>query len=99
MATPKKEQVKKTEKKRIIIHNSPEPGGKEDVFVSINGKSYNIKREKEVEVPVAVLGVLDDAVMILYEKDDKGKLVEKTVKRFSYSIVEKTASAEAEKNK
>lgn len=53
--------------KTITIHNGEGAAGREDVFVGVNGYSYNIKRGKPVQVPVEVLEVLNNAVTTVYE--------------------------------
>ena len=48
----------KTEKVKIKLPLTREK--QDDVFVSVNGESYLIKRGKEVEVPVYIKEVLDN---------------------------------------
>lgn len=72
---------------RVIIHNQDGPCGAEDVFVSVNGKAWLIKREHEVDLPPEVLEVLENAEQAVYERDPDGAQREKRMKRFAYSIL------------
>lgn len=57
MATEKKEEAKKTVKIRIPRIKNDDS----DVFVSVNEKTYLIKRGEEVEVPESVAEVIRNA--------------------------------------
>lgn len=62
---------------------------KEAVQVSINGYAFNLPRDKEVEVPQAVLNVLNDAVVTYYEllnreQGEGMEMVEHQTQRFPY---------------
>lgn len=59
---------------KIIISSSAGPGGKDDVYVGADGRSYLIQRDVEVEVPPVVKAALDLAVMTEFETDSNGKL-------------------------
>ena len=73
-------------KYKLVIHEQDGVGGLDDVPVSINGYAYNIKRNHEVVVPETVISVLKDAVMTLFERDEKtGEIRERTIKRFAFS--------------
>ncbi len=84
--------AKKTRKEyKIIIHSQEGPGGNRSVTPAINGKIWNIPREKEEWVPEEVKATLDRGVQTKYEVVEKGKEAEvlsKKVKRFAYSILE-----------
>jgi hypothetical protein len=56
MATTAKPE--KTEKVKIKLPLTREK--QDDVFVSVNGESYLIKRGQEVEVPVYIKEILDN---------------------------------------
>ena len=75
------------DKVKIEIHESEADGGKDDVFVQINGYAYKIKRGVEVVVPVEVLHVLENASMTIYENAQGGGHGERKVKRFAYSVL------------
>ncbi len=81
------------EKVKIEIHESENDTGKDDVFVQINGYAYKIKRGVEVVVPVEVLNVLENATMTIYENAQGGGHGERSVKRFSYSVLGRIAKA------
>lgn len=71
---------------RILIHATETE--KEDVAVGINDYVYQIQRGKEVEVPVAVLNVLNDAVVKKFEPASDGKsMVERSFQRFNVQVL------------
>ena len=57
MAETKKETVKKEETVKIKLPRGRKEDG--DVFVSVNERTWLIKRGEEVEVPVCVAEVLE----------------------------------------
>ena len=59
---------------KIIISSGAGPGGKDDVYVGADGRSFLIQRDVEVEVPTVVKAALDLAVMTEFETDSNGKL-------------------------
>ena len=61
--TEKVVKTKKTVKIKIPLTRSSQ----DDVYVAINGRSYQIKRGVEVEVPLAVKEVLDHQEEMLSE--------------------------------
>lgn len=61
--TEKVVKTKKTVKIKIPLTRNE----KDDVYVAINGRSYQIKRGVEVEVPLAVKEVLDHQEEMLSE--------------------------------
>jgi len=75
------------DKAKIEINEGEGDGGKDDVFVQINGYAYKIKRGVEVLVPVEVLHVLENANMTVYENAQGGGHDARKVKRFSYSVL------------
>ena len=75
-------------KTRIIISSNTGPAGSDDVFVSVNGRDFLIKRDIEVEVPDEVLSVLKNAVITDYVTDADGRIVrERRVPRFPFQVV------------
>lgn len=81
---PKKKTAEE-KRVRILIHATETE--KEDVAVGINDYVYQIQRGKEVEVPVAVLNVLNDAVMTKSEPGPDGKsMVERSFPRFTVQV-------------
>ena len=75
------------DKVKIEIYEGEGDGGKDDVFVQINGYAYKIKRGVEVLIPVEVLNVLENANMTVYENKSGGGQDERKVKRFAYSVL------------
>ena len=73
----------------IMIHKQEGQEGKEDVFVSINGYAYRIKRGFWVAVPESVVKNLDTCnyTIITQEEDGQGGTIEtrSEVARFSYT--------------
>jgi hypothetical protein len=75
-------------KTRIIISSNTGPAGSDDVFVSVNGRDFLIKRDVEVDVPEEVLGVLKNAVVTDYVTDADGRITrERRVPRFPYQVL------------
>lgn len=89
-ATPKKRASRKPKSDRIKVrfHNQEGvPGGTDDIFVGVNGRGYQIQREKDVELPKSVLHVIDNAVITKTERDADGNEVNRDIQRFTYSKV------------
>jgi len=81
------ETLHKQPVKRIVIDSTETQ--KEDVHVAVNGHTYCIQRDKEVELPLAVIEVLDNAKTTVYKqvKRENGEgydLVPSEVRRFPY---------------
>lgn len=76
---------------RIIFHNQEGPGGSEDIFVSVNGRAYLIKREHEVSLPPEVMRVIENAEQSVFERGADNRLREKLIKRYSYTILRDAA--------
>jgi hypothetical protein len=88
----KTEEVVAQTRRSIIIHNQDGPGGNHAVFVAVNGVGYNIPREIEVSVPVAVIHALENATETRYfrEMDDGkefGPILSRQVRRFPFYLV------------
>ena len=79
--------VKKPKRKTVIFHNQDGDVGVQDIFVSVNGKAYQIKREVEVELPIEVIHVIDNAIITKFSRDEKGKEIVRDVKRYPYTAV------------
>lgn len=78
----------KDAKTRLMIPSQTGPGGSDDVFLSVNGRDYLIKRDAEVEVPPAVLEALKHAVITDYVTDADGRIVrERQVPRFPFQVL------------
>lgn len=73
---------------RIVIPSQPGRTGSDDVFVSVNGRDFLIRRDAEVEVPPMVVEALNNAVATEYLTDDAGRLVgDRQVPRFPYRVL------------
>lgn len=82
-----KRELAKQPKIKIRIPSSETE--KDDVFVCINGYTFQIKRDVEVEVPRSVAKVLEDARYTLYTQkkraDGEGnELIPQTVQRIPF---------------
>lgn len=78
----------KQAKTRLMIPSQTGPGGSDDVFLSVNGRDYLIKRDAEVEVPPSVLEALKHAVITDYVTDADGRIVrERQVPRFPFQVL------------
>lgn len=72
---------------RVIFHSQEGPGGNDDVFVSVNGKAYLIKREHEVDLPREVLHAVENARQTVFEPGSEGRVLPRRVSRFAYSVL------------
>jgi hypothetical protein len=73
---------------RIMIPSHSGPSGSDDVFVSVNGRDYLIKRDEPVDAPEAVIGALKNAVVTDYVTDAEGLIVrERQVPRFPFQVL------------
>lgn len=81
------DELKSQKKVKIMIPSSEQE--KADVSIGINGYVYQIKRDEIVEVPMAVIEVLNNAKMSTYvqrkrEDGEGNELVEMVVQRIPY---------------
>lgn len=69
-ATPRPARARKSaaDRVRIVVHQDGTPGAEKEIFVGVNGVGYRIKRGVEVEVPRAVVRVLEESVKTVYEQ-------------------------------
>ncbi|WP_031484421.1 hypothetical protein [Maridesulfovibrio frigidus] len=85
------ERQKAEEKVKIVIAEGEGSEGRDDVFVGVQGISYQIKRGVEVKVPKSVYKVLTDSASTVYEESGDGEDIEYTarpVPRFNIKVVE-----------
>ena len=68
-------------RKTITIFTGEGDAGREDVFVGVNGVSFQIKRGKPVEVPIEVVEVLKNAITTKYEN---GEAID--IPRYAFSV-------------
>ncbi len=72
---------------KIVIHKSETDPKSKVVPVSINGKTWLIKRGEQVDVPLSVLEVLKNASKDTYAQDDNGELVKRVVPSYPFSVL------------
>lgn len=73
--------------KRILtIHQTNDEGGELDVFLSINGYAYQIKRGEPVEVPEEVVEVLKNAKQELMSFGQGGQVIVRETPRYPFSV-------------
>jgi len=87
------------EKVKVIFRSTEGVGGKDDIFIGLNGQSFLIKRDEPVEVPRALLNVIDDAIMTIYEQTESGLSKPRDIPRFPYEIVPEEVPEEEEEPK
>lgn len=82
------EEAPKAEQKfKLTIHSESSPGGSDAVFVGVNGRQFQIRRDTEVTVPKGVISVLNDAVKSLPIMDKEGNITGwRQAKAYSYSV-------------
>lgn len=68
----------------VEIHQGEGEGGKERVFVGLNGHGYKIPRSIKVIVPVEVIEILENAMMTVYESV-AGITRGREVRRYSFN--------------
>ncbi|WP_034641999.1 hypothetical protein [Desulfovibrio inopinatus] len=78
-----KEKIVSKDRVRLIVNTQDGPGGMDDVFVSVNGRAYLIKRDHEVEVPAEVYQVLESSEGPAMDGRSGGNVV----KRFSINVI------------
>lgn len=83
-------------KARITIANSNGDGGKDAVFVSVQGVAFQIPRNKSWIVPVEVANVLRDAVETSYSRNERtGEVIVSESPRYSFIAIDIDEPAEA----
>lgn len=77
---------------RLIVHNQEGVENTPFVKVGVNGVMYQLPREKELEVPEAVVNVLRDAVIDKFEPGADGSGTQLTkVRRFPFTVLGEAA--------
>jgi len=72
---------------KLRIPSTEAIGGKDDVYVGVNGVGYLIKRDEDVSVPESVYFALDDAKQTIFKQEKDGSLSPRKVHRFPFSLV------------
>jgi hypothetical protein len=81
----KKPQGKKV---RIVIEESDDENASNEVFVSVQGYAYQIRRGVPVEVPESVLEVLNHAVQTkMIQNMETYEMTYRDVPRYTYRIL------------
>lgn len=81
-------------RQKVVFQNGSGAEGQQPIFVQVNGHSFHIPREQEVDLPIEALDVIKNAVSTEYD----GAGNKREVRRFAYQDLgqaEKTAIAEA----
>ena len=80
--------VTSAKKIKLMIHKTEGDTGSIDVPVSVNGKTWLIKRGMEVIVPAFLVEVLEHAVKDIYVQDEITKtIVKREVPAYPYSAM------------
>lgn len=81
------------EKVTLVIHKDTRDHAVDPVPVALNGVQYTIRRGVEVEVPAALVEVLDQAEEIRYEQvrnaDGSTTMVSRKALSYPYQIIRK----------
>jgi len=81
---------KPADRVRIVVHQDASPGAEKDIFVGVNGVGYHIKRGFEVEVPRAVVTVLEESVKTVFEQvrneDGSTSMVPRDVPTYPFQV-------------
>jgi len=80
-----KRSATKPSRVNVIFHNQEGDLGKTDIFVSVNGYAYQIKRNEPVSLPPEVIEVIDNAVVTHIERVN-GIDESRDLQRFTYSL-------------
>ncbi|AUZ80855.1 hypothetical protein [Aeromonas sp. ASNIH1] len=86
-SSTEKRELDKQDKVKIRISRDPLSRGNDDVYASVNGVAYIIKREVVAEVPHSVYQVISQANETRYEQTEDGSLVPRTVPSYPISVV------------
>lgn len=82
-------EIRASRKVKVLIHKTEGDTGSIDVPVSVNGKTWLIKRGVEVVIPAYVLEVLQNAIKDIYVQDDVTKsIVKREVPSYPFSYSE-----------
>ena len=75
------------ETKKILIPSGDTAVNQGDIFVQVNGRAFQIKRDVEVEVPQPVVEVLQQAKTTVGRQMDDGSVSYHKVPTYAFSIV------------
>lgn len=82
-------QINAQRRVRIVLASGRDPHERAPVPIGVNGREYLISRDKEVDVPQAVLNVLDHAieqVAEVREVNGQRHVTFHAAKRFNYTV-------------
>lgn len=57
--------------KKVIVHSNDRENDEPEIFVGLNGKTFQIKTGEEVEISNSVIAVLKQAVEVKHEAEMK----------------------------
>lgn len=80
-------EIRSGKRVTVRVHSQDKPGGKDDVFVGVNGEFFLLKRDVDIDVPEAVYHALNNAVMDLYDQKPDGTLECRQVHQYPFSKV------------
>lgn len=75
-------KLAKAKKVKIKIASQDRPGGDRDVFVGINGRTFLLKRDEELEIPEPVYELLEQTEVTYYKQEADGRLTPRKVKAY-----------------
>lgn len=77
----------------VIIHESERPGGKEPVFLQVNGRAIWVERAKPQTIKLKYVLVLQNALETIYEQTSDKEIVSRVVPAYPFQIVQQPAQA------
>lgn len=77
----------------VIIHESERPGGKEPVFLQVNGRAIWVERAKPQTIKLKYVLVLQNALETIYEQTSDKEIVSRVVPAYPFQIVQQPARA------
>lgn len=73
-------------KVRVTFFSTQDQGGQDAIFASLNFFAYQIPRDVQVDIPLELVKVFEDANTRMFITSDKGGTTERNVKRFNFSV-------------
>mgnify|MGYP001220154206 CR=1 FL=1 len=71
----------------LVISEQSGPGGKRDVFLSVNGRGMLVPRNKQVTIPYRYYEVLKNARQTLHEQNDDGSISSREVLSYQFQTI------------
>lgn len=79
--------VEKSKRVRIFIDESSDSSDLQFVFLSLNGRAYQVKRGVEVDIPAELLEILQHAVVEKEVSDESGAKEFRKFYRFPFRVI------------